>query len=64
MLEEVEKGEVATLVPHAYLRTFFVFVAADDVPLEEVIPAIASLERVRIEELNLLLLNREKEVLP
>ena len=64
MLEEVEQSQVATFVPHAYLRTFFVFVATDDVPLEEVIPAIASLERARIEELNLLLLNREKEVLP
>ena len=63
VLEEVEKGQVATFIPDTDLRAFFVLVASYDVTFEEVVPAVTSLKCARIKELNLLLFYREKEVL-
>ena len=63
MLEEVEQSQIASFVPHADLRAFFVFVTAHDISLKEVVPRIASLESRCVEEFNLLPFNREQEVL-
>ena len=62
MLQEVKECQVASFVPDTYLAALLVFVAPNNVPFEKVVPTIASLKRVRVEELNFLLLNREKEV--
>lgn len=63
VFEEVKERQIATFVPDAYFTAFLVLVAADDVTLEEIVPAVTSFECTCVEKFNLLLLNGEQEVL-
>ena len=54
MLHEIEQNEVAILVANEDFTTFVVFVAADYVVLEKVIPRIRSFKTVSAVKLNFL----------
>jgi|TARA_B110000285_G_C14543700_1_gene346114 hypothetical protein len=61
VLHEVEQHKMARFVTNQDFGAFSVFVAANDVILEKVIPRISPLEAVSIIELNFLPLDGKEE---